>query len=352
MERKKTRCVSVGGVVVGGGSKVSVQTMTTTKSEYVELAVNEIQNCIKAGADIVRVAVRDEADAKAIKSIKDKVNCPIVADIHFSPKLAILSAENGADKLRINPGNIGGKDAIKAVSDCVKAHKIPVRAGSNSGSIEKTFLEKYGRSARALAESALYSASVFEKNGVGDIVISAKASDVKTTVEAYELLSEKCDYPLHLGVTEAGTINSGLIKGAVGIGSLLLRGIGDTVRVSLSAPPVEEVFAAKRILRAAGIDTNYVEVVSCPTCGRCDYDVFSLAEKVEKTTQNAHKRLKVAVMGCVVNGVGEGRDADLGIAGGKEECIIFSHGEILRKVATPDAEKEFLKEIEKCLLLI
>ena len=346
MDRKKTFATSVGGVIIGGGNRVTVQTMTTVKTEKTDETAEQINECVDAGADIVRVAVRDEADAKAIKILKEKVSCPIVADIHFSSKLAILSVENGADKVRINPGNIGGKAEIKAVSDCLKAYKIPVRAGSNSGSIEKEFLLKYGRSAEALAESALNAARKFESYGVNDIVISAKASDVATTVKAYEILSERCSYPLHVGVTEAGTLQSGLIKGAAGIGSLLLHGIGDTVRVSLSAPPVKEVYAAKKILRACGIENDYVEVVSCPTCGRCDYNVFEIAEEIEKATQNTHKRLKVAVMGCVVNGIGEGKDADIGIAGGKDECVIFSGGEIKRKVPAALAKQEILKEIE------
>lgn len=346
MKNDKTFAVNVGGVKIGGGNRITVQTMTTVKTEKTDEAAEQIRACVNAGADIVRVAVRDEADAKGIKKLKEKVNCPIVADIHFSSKLAILSCENGADKIRINPGNIGGKAEIKAVSDCLKAYKIPVRAGSNSGSIEKEYLEKYGRTAKALAESALHAARIFESYGVNDIVISAKASDVATTVKAYEILSESCSYPLHIGVTEAGTMQSGMIKGAIGIGSLLLHGIGDTVRVSLSAPPEEEVYAAKRILRAVGIDKDYVEVVSCPTCGRCDYNVFEIAEEIEKATQNTHKRLKVAVMGCVVNGIGEGKDADLGIAGGKDECVIFSGGEIKRKVPASLAKQEIMKEIE------
>ena len=340
-----TRTVYVGGVAVGGENRITVQTMATVKTERVEECAGEICRAAEAGADLVRVAVKDDADALALKTLADKAPCPIIADIHFDYRLAIKSMENGAAKIRVNPGNIGGKREIKAVSDCLKAHGIPVRVGSNSGSIEKEFLDKYGRSAEALAMSALRAAETFEEFGVRDIVLSAKASDVKTTVRAYEILSELCDYPLHVGVTEAGTKEYGVIKGAMGIGSLLLKGIGDTVRVSLTAPVEEEVRAAIRILRAAGIDKNYAEVVSCPTCGRCDYDVAAIAEKIQKATENARKPLKIAVMGCVVNGVGEGKDADIGIAGGSDKCVIFSRGEILRTVKRECAEEEILKEV-------
>ena len=341
-----TRTVYVGGVPVGGENRITVQTMATIKTEKVEECAAEICRAVKAGADLVRVAVRDDPDAVALKTLVKKVPCPIIADIHFDYRLAVKSIENGAAKIRINPGNIGGKREIKAVSDCLKAHGIPVRAGSNSGSIEKEFMDKYGRSAEALAMSALKAAEVFEEYGVRDIVLSAKASDVPTTVKAYEILAERCDYPLHVGVTEAGTMEYGVIKGAMGIGGLLMKGIGDTVRVSLTAPVEEEVKAAIKIIRAAGRDENYVEVISCPTCGRCDYDVAAIASKIQKATENARKPLKVAVMGCVVNGVGEGKDADIGIAGGSDKCVIFSRGEVLRTVKRECAEEEILKEVK------
>ncbi len=331
---------------MGGGSPVSIQTMTTVKTEYAERALEEINSAVLAGADIVRVAVRDDADAVAIKSVAEGARCPIVADIHFDYRLAIKSVEAGAAKIRINPGNIGGKREIKAVCDCVKAHGVPVRVGSNSGSIEEEFLKKYGRSAEALAHSALRSARIMEECGFGDIVLSAKASDVKTTVEAYRILSGLCDYPLHLGVTEAGGGQLALVKGAVGIGSLLLDGIGDTIRVSLSAPIIEEVEAARSILRSIGLDKNFAEVISCPTCGRCRYDVFKIAENVRSYVKKATKPIKIAVMGCVVNGVGEGKDADVGIAGGKDKCVIFKNGQVLRSVDTAVAEQELLKEVD------
>ena len=272
-----SKLVNVGGVPMGGGSRVSVQTMATVKTEYVSSVVAEINSAVRLGADIVRVAVRDERDALSLPSVIEGVECPIVADIHFDYRLAIKSVEQGVHKVRLNPGNIGGERAIKAVSDCLKAHGTPVRVGSNSGSIEQEFLSKYGRSAEALAESALHSASLLERYGVENIVLSAKASDVATTVKAYKILSERCDYPLHVGVTEAGLGNMGLVKGAIGIGSLLLCGIGDTVRVSLTGGVAQEIEAARAILRAVGADKNYAEVVACPTCGRCDYDAASLA---------------------------------------------------------------------------
>ena len=265
--RKTTKTVKARGVIIGGGTSVKIQSMTTTKTSDVEKTALQIARLKEAGCEIARVAVLDEADAVAIKALKDKISLPLVADIHFSPTLAVQAIENGADKVRINPGNIGGEREIAFVADAIKAHKIPVRVGSNTGSIEKNFLEKYGRSERALVESALYNAGILEKHGVEDIVISVKASDVPLTVRAYTLLSSLCDYPLHIGVTEAGTEKEGVIKSAVGIGSLLLQGIGDTLRVSLTSDPVKEIYAAKSILRAVGLEQDYIEVVSCPTCG-------------------------------------------------------------------------------------
>ncbi len=347
--RKQTKLVTVGGVKIGGGERVKIQSMTTTKTSDVEKTVAQITALERAGCEIVRVAVSDEADALAIKQVVDKITLPLVADIHFSPKLAVMAIENGADKVRINPGNIGGEKEIKYVADCVKAHKIPVRVGSNTGSIEKNFLEKYGRSERALVESALLNVGILEKFGVSDIVISVKAWDVPLTVRAYTLLSEKTDYPLHLGVTEAGTTESGVIKSAVGIGSLLLSGIGDTIRVSLTDDPVQEIYAAKNILRACGLEEEFVEVVSCPTCGRCAWESMLLANKVTEFVRPYRKRAKIAVMGCVVNGPGEAKDADLGIAGGNGSCLIFKKGVACKKVLAEDAEEEFFKEIRLLL---
>ena len=346
---RKTKLVHVGGVKIGGGARVKIQSMTTTKTSEVEKTVSQIHALEKAGCEIIRVAIADEADALALRSVVDKINIPLVADIHFSPKLAVMAIENGADKVRINPGNIGGEAEIKYVADCVKTHKIPVRVGANTGSIEKNFLQKYGRSEQALVESALYNVGILEKLGVEDLVISVKASDVPLTVRAYTLLSQKCDYPLHLGVTEAGTTEAGIVKSAVGIGSLLLNGVGDTIRVSLTDDPVKEVYAAQHILRACGLDEEYVEVVACPTCGRCAWESMDLANKVTEFVRPYKKRAKIAVMGCVVNGPGEAKDADIGIAGGNGSCLIFKKGEPYKKVDADAAEKEFFKEIRVLL---
>lgn len=343
---KKT--VRVGGVLIGG-DKIAVQSMTTEKTGDVEKCVAQIMRLCNAGCDIVRVAVLDEEDARAIAKIKARVSCPIVADVHFSPRLAVLSVEAGADKLRINPGNIGGEREIGLVADCLKAHRIPVRVGANTGSIEPHFLEKYGRSAEALVESALYNVSLLERKGVEDIVISVKASDVPLTVRAYELLAEKTDYPLHVGVTEAGTEEAGIVKSSVGIGALLLRGIGDTIRVSLTSDPVKEVYAARNILRACGLETDYVEVVSCPTCGRCMYDCMGLAERVNERVRGERKKLKIAVMGCVVNGPGEAKDCDMGIAGGRDYCVIMQRGRENERVNSADAERVFFERLEELL---
>ena len=346
---KQTKLVNVGGVLVGGGERIKIQSMTTTKTSDVERTVAQIAALDKAGCEIVRVAISDEADAVALKEVVERIRLPLVADIHFSPKLAVMAIENGANKVRINPGNIGGEREIQYVADCVKAHKIPVRVGSNTGSIEKNFLEKYGRSAEALVESALYNVGILEKFGVNDIVISVKASDVPLTVKAYTLLSQKTDYPLHLGVTEAGTTEAGIVKSAVGIGSLLLQGIGDTIRVSLTDDPVQEIYAAKNILRACGLEEEFVEVVSCPTCGRCAWESMELANKVTDFVRPYKKKAKLAVMGCVVNGPGEAKDADLGIAGGNGSCLIFKKGEPYKKVSADKAEEEFFKEIRLLL---
>ena len=349
MHNQNTKRLTVGRVQLGGGASVKIQSMTTTKTAEVERTLAQIHALEKAGCEIVRVAVADEADALAIKRVTEQISIPLVADIHFSPKLAVMAIESGANKVRINPGNIGGEKEIKYVADCIKAHKIPVRVGSNTGSIEKNFLEKYGRGAEALVESALYNVGILEKYGVNDIVLSVKASDVKLTVNAYTVLANRTNYPLHLGVTEAGTTESGIVKSAVGIGSLLLNGIGDTIRVSLTDDPVREVYAAQQILRACGLDESFVEVVSCPTCGRCAWESMSLANKVTEFVRPYKKRAKIAVMGCVVNGPGEAKDADLGIAGGNGSCLIFKKGEPYKKVSDQDAEEEFFKEIKVLL---
>ncbi len=344
-----TKKVDVGGAAVGGGERIKIQSMTTSATSDTEATLAQIARLAGAGCDIVRVAVRDEKDAKAIRTIRDRSSLPVVADIHFSADLAIAAIENGADKVRINPGNIGDEDKIARVAACIRAHRIPVRVGSNTGSIKKEFLEKYGRNEFALVESALENARLLEKYGVGDIVVSVKASDVPLTVRAYRLLHGRCDYPLHLGVTEAGTRESGIVKSSIGIGALLLDGIGDTIRVSLSADPVEEIYAAKRILRACGAEKDFADVVACPTCGRCEWDCMALAEEVEKRVFKVAKKCKIAVMGCVVNGPGEARDADLGIAGGKEYCVIFRFGAPVQRVPAENAREIFLAELDRFL---
>ena len=341
-----TKIVNVNGVLLGGNNKVAVQSMANIKTEKVDLLVEQILELENAGCDIIRVAVKDEADAIALKSVKKQINIPIVADIHFNHNLAILAVENGADKVRINPGNIGGEENVRRVAECLKYHGVPVRVGSNSGSIEKEFLQKYGKNEVSLVESALKNVALLEKYGVYNVVISAKASSVPLTVKAYRYLASKTDYPLHIGVTEAGTYDSGVIKSSVGIGALLLDGIGSTIRVSLASNPVNEVYVAKKILRSVGLDNNYCEVISCPTCGRTEYNSIALAERVEKLTANVKKPLKIAVMGCVVNGPGEAKDCDLGIAGSKDYCVIFKKGEIIKRVPFENAEKELISEIE------
>ena len=341
--------INVGGVTLGGGAPVRVQSMTTTHTADVEATSAQIARLAEAGCEIVRVAVRDEADARAVRAVKDRSPLPVVADIHFSAKLAVLSVENGADKIRINPGNIGGEEKVMLVADCVRAHRIPVRVGTNTGSIEREYFERYGRSARALVESALHGVSLLERHGGERIAVSVKASSVPLTVEAYRLLAARTEYPLHVGVTEAGTRESGIVKSSVGIGALLLDGIGDTIRVSLTDDPVEEVYAAKRILRACGLEKEFVDVISCPTCGRCEWESMRLAQEVERLTFGAKVRRKIAVMGCAVNGPGEAKDCDLGIAGGCENCVIFKKGEIVRSVPREDAEDVFLREVRACL---
>lgn len=345
MVKRLTKKVKVGNLILGGGEPVLVQSMTNIKTDNVEKVVNQINALKDNGCDIVRLAIKDISDANAIKDIKKKTSVPLVADIHFDYRLAIKSIENGIDKVRINPGNIGSEDKIKMVADCLKEYNIPVRVGSNSGSVEKEFLSKYGKNEISLVESALKNVSSLEKYGVENIVISTKASSVNLTIKAYEYLSKRTNYPLHLGVTEAGTYESGIVKSSIGIGALLLKGIGDTIRVSLTADPISEPIIAKKILRSIGLETNYCEVISCPTCGRTEYNSIELAKKVEYLTKDIKKPLKIAVMGCVVNGPGEAKDCDIGIAGSKDFCVIFKKGEIYKKVAFQDAEELFIKEI-------
>ncbi len=339
--------VKIGDVEIGGEKPVAIQSMANIKTSKIAEVVEQIKDLSDLGCDIIRVSVKDDDDVKALPEIKKNIAIPLVADIHFNYRYALAAIDAGVDKIRINPGNIGSEKNVEEVAAALRSSGVAVRVGSNSGSVEKELLKKYGKNEISLAESALKNVAILEKFGVKNIVISAKASSVPLTVKTYEYLHGKTNYPLHVGVTEAGTCNMGIVKSSIGIGSLLLKGIGDTIRVSLTAPPREEIIAAKRILRCVGLDENYVEVVSCPTCGRTEYDSISLAKKVEELTAGIKKKLKIAVMGCVVNGPGEAADCDLGIAGGSGYCAFFKNGEVYKKVLFEDAEKEFLKELKK-----
>lgn len=340
--------VKVGSVYIGGDAPVSIQSMLNTPAEDIEASVSQAKRLEQAGCEIIRAAVPTVRDVKLIYALKEALTVPVVADIHFDYKIALECVAAGVDKIRINPGNIGSDDRVKAVADACKNAGVPIRIGVNSGSLEKSILEKYGHpTAEALCESALYHASLLEKFDFNNIVLSMKSSTVATTVKAYELASVKTDYPLHLGVTETGTEYGGIIKSSAGIGSLLLHGIGDTIRISLTADPVREVVAAKELLRSVGLRNDGVEFVSCPTCGRTKIDLISLANKVQESLAGVNKHIKVAVMGCVVNGPGEAKEADIGIAGGDGCALIFKKGEILRKVPEDMIIEELLKEIEK-----
>ena len=334
-----TKQVQVGGVAIGGGARVAIQSMTSTDTRDVSATLQQIRALAEAGCDIVRVSVYDEACAHAVRALVDGSPVPLVADIHFDHHLAILSLENGIQKLRINPGNIGGEANVKELADALRVHHVPVRIGVNSGSVEKDILRKYGGpTPQGMVESALGHARLLEKYGFDDLVLSIKASSPRATVEANRLASKACDYPLHIGVTEAGSPGMGTIKSAVGIGALLMDGIGDTVRVSLSGDPVNEVYAAKEILKAAGVRNEGVDIISCPTCGRTQIPVAEIAERVRQATQGLRTPLKVAVMGCIVNGPGEAREADIGIAGGKDGGALFVKGEKPRAVRGDLAE--------------
>lgn len=347
MERRITRTVKAGNVEIGSGSKITVQSMLNALAHDIEGNVAQAVELEKAGCEIVRLTVPDIEAVKTLYAVKNAVKIPVVADIHFDYKCALESVAAGIDKIRINPGNIGSDDRIKAVADACRQKNIPIRIGVNSGSLEKDLLGKYGHvTPEALCESALRHASLLEKFDFNDIVISIKSSDVPTMVAAYRLVAQQCDYPLHLGVTEAGTRHMGMLKSAAGIGALLLDGIGDTIRVSLTADPVSEVAAGFDILKAVGIKKDCPQIVSCPTCGRTKIDLISLAEKVEKELANVHKPIKVAVMGCAVNGPGEAKEADIGVAGGDGYGLIFKHGEILKKVPENKIVEELLKEID------
>lgn len=348
IERRKTRKYRLGNTYIGGDSPILVQSMLNIPASDIKRSVEQAKELASAGCQVIRFAIPNEQALQLIEPIKNAVDVPLVADIHFDYRLAIGAAERGIDKIRINPGNIGDESRVKAVADICKRKQIPIRIGVNSGSLEKHILEKYGSpTPEAMVESALYHASLLEKFNFGDIVISIKSSDVNTMIAAYEIAAEKCDYPLHLGVTEAGTERMGIIKSAVGIGSLLTRGIGDTIRVSLSDEPVKEVFAAFDILKAIGLKNDCPCLISCPTCGRTKIDLIGLAKQVEERLRDCKKPIKVAVMGCVVNGPGEAREADIGIAGGDGCGLIFKKGQVLRKVPENELLDELMKEIDK-----
>ena len=338
IQRKNTRVVNIGGVLIGGNNPIAIQSMTNTKTEDVSATVNQILRLEEAGCEIIRCAVPTMEAAEAIGEIKKRVHIPVVADIHFDYRLAIAATENGVDKIRINPGNIGSPERIKAVVDAAKERNIPIRVGVNSGSLERNLVEKYGGvTAEGIVESALDKVKIIEDMGYDNLVISIKSSNVMMCVKAHELISEKTDYPLHVGITESGTVMTGSIKSAVGLGLILGQGIGDTIRVSLTGDPVEEIKAAKTILKTLGIRQSGIEIVSCPTCGRTSIDLIGLAQKVEKLAADYDNlNLKLAVMGCVVNGPGEAREADLGVAGGKGEGILIKKGEVVKKM--PEAE--------------
>ncbi|MGN0152831.1 MAG: flavodoxin-dependent (E)-4-hydroxy-3-methylbut-2-enyl-diphosphate synthase [Lachnospiraceae bacterium] len=332
--RENTKVIHIGDRVIGGGNPILIQSMTNTKTEDVEATVSQILKLEKAGCDIIRATANNEAAAKAFSEIKRQIHIPIVADIHFDYRLAIMAMEHGADKIRINPGNIGGRDNIKAVVDAAKSHHVPIRVGVNSGSLEKELVEKYGGvTAEGIVESALDKVHILEELDFDDIVISIKSSDVLMCVKAHELIAEQTKYPLHVGITEAGTLTRGNIKSAIGLGLILHQGIGDTIRVSLTGDPVNEVVSAKLILKTLGLRTGGIEVVSCPTCGRTSIDLIGLANQVENLAADYENlNIKIAVMGCVVNGPGEAKEADIGIAGGKGEGLLIKKGEIIKKV--------------------
>ncbi len=345
MYRDNTKTIKIGNRCIGGGNPILIQSMTNTKTEDIDATVAQILRLEEAGCDIIRSTVPTLEAAKAIGEIKKQIHIPLVADIHFDYKLAIAAIENGADKIRINPGNIGGTEKVKAVVDVAKERNIPIRIGVNSGSLEKPILQKYGKvTAEGIVESALDKVHMIEELGYDNLVISIKSSDVMMCIRAHELMAEQTKYPLHVGITESGTVYSGNIKSAVGLGIILYQGIGDTIRVSLTGDPVEEIRSAKLILQTLGLRQSGIKVVSCPTCGRTNIDLIGLANRVEQmVTKYDDLNLTVAVMGCVVNGPGEAREADLGIAGGNGEGLLIKKGEIVRKVP----EEQLLSALEK-----
>ncbi|MBM7542391.1 flavodoxin-dependent (E)-4-hydroxy-3-methylbut-2-enyl-diphosphate synthase [Amphibacillus cookii] len=346
--RKNTRPVKVGNVIIGGKDQVIIQSMTTSKTHDVDATVSEIKRLEDAGCQVVRVACPDERAADAIPKIKAQINIPLVVDIHFNYKLALKAIEGGADKIRINPGNIGKRDKVEAVVNAAKAKGIPIRIGVNAGSLERHILEKYGYpTADGMVESALHHIKILEDLDFHDIIVSLKASDVGLAIEAYEKAAEAIDYPLHLGITESGTLFAGSIKSAAGMGAILSKGIGNTMRISLSADPVEEVKVARELLKTFGLASNAATLISCPTCGRIEIDLISIANEVEDYISTIKAPIKVAVLGCAVNGPGEAREADIGIAGARGEGLLFRHGEIIRKVPEETMVEELKKEVDK-----
>ena len=347
MERHKTREVKIGNRIIGGNHPIAIQSMTNTKTEDVDATVAQIQQLTKAGCEIIRCAVPTMEAAKALKEIKKQIAIPLVADIHFDYRLAIAAMENGADKIRINPGNIGSADRVKAVVDEAKSRNIPIRVGVNSGSLEKDLVEKYhGVTAEGIVESALDKVKMIEDMGYDNLVISIKSSDVMMCVKAHELIASKTEHPLHVGITEAGTLISGNIKSSIGLGLILSQGIGDTIRVSLTGDPIEEIKSAKLILRTLGLRKGGIEVVSCPTCGRTQINLIQLANQVETMVAEFPLDIKVAVMGCVVNGPGEAKEADLGVAGGIGEGLIIKHGKVFKKVPEEELLPALRYELE------
>ena len=347
MYRDHTKTVQIGDRVIGGGNPILIQSMTNTRTEDVEATVAQIERLARAGCEIVRCTVPTMEAALALKEIRERITIPLVADIHFDYRMAIAAMENGADKIRINPGNIGSRERIKAVADTARERNIPIRVGVNSGSLEKELIEKYhGVTAEGIVESALDKVKVIEDLGYDNLVVSIKSSDVMMCARAHELIADQTDHPLHVGITEAGTLFSGNIKSAVGLGLILSKGIGDTVRVSLTGDPVEEIKSAKLILRTLGLRKGGIEVVSCPTCGRTKIDLISLANQVETMAAEFPLDIKVAVMGCVVNGPGEAREADIGIAGGVGEGLLIRHGEVVKKLPEGELLDALRKELE------
>ncbi len=345
--RKNTREIRIGDVAIGGSSPIAIQSMTNTKTEDAAATVEQILKLEQAGCEIIRCAVPTMEAAEALSEIKKRIHIPLVADIHFDYRLAIAAVEHGADKIRINPGNIGSEDRIRAVVDCCRERQVPIRVGVNSGSLEKHLIEKYGGvTAEGLVESALDKVAIIERMGYDNLVISIKSSDAVMCIRAHELIAERTDYPLHVGITESGTVYSGSVKSAVGIGAILYQGIGDTIRVSLTGDPVQEVYAAKLILKTLGLRKGGITVVSCPTCGRTRIDLISLASQVEEMVKDFDLDIKVAVMGCAVNGPGEAREADIGIAGGVGEGLLIKKGEIVKKMP----EDELLPALREELL--